>query len=232
MKTFAIGDVHGCLSELRRLMDIMSPARDDLLIFMGDFVDRGPDSKGVVDYVLDLPQPRICLRGNHEEALLEFLQSGQYWLYQVFGIDSTLRSYGLDPGQVPETDLAARLRLRLPPRHLEFFQSLRLWYEDGEYMFVHAGLDPLTPELREPRTLLWIRDLFVYSKVNFGKRIVFGHNPFYGGRPYFDNYKIGLDTGCWRTGVLTGMELPGEKIYQTAPRRPAQSAKYLGVRTG
>lgn len=217
MKTFAIGDIHGCLTELNLLLDMMSPADDDMIVFLGDYIDRGPDSKGVIDRILGLKQPHICLRGNHEAALLDFRETGEYWLYQVFGIESTFRSYGIEPSSLSEAEISRQLFERLPPEHLDFLHSLTLWYEQGDYLFVHAGLDPLTPELRDPRTLLWIRDMFVYSQVDFGKRVIFGHNPFYGANPLIDDYKIGIDTGCWKTGVLTGIELPGERIYQTAP---------------
>jgi serine/threonine protein phosphatase 1 len=219
MKTYAFGDIHGCGRQLDELLDIISPARDDQLVFIGDYIDRGPDSKGVIDRILDLPQSKITLMGNHEAAFMDFLETGEFWMYQVFGIEATFESYGVVPQDRPDSEVTRQMNEALPDLHREFFQSLQLWYESDDYIFVHAGLDPLTPELRDRKTLLWIRELFIYSQVDFGKRVIFGHFPFYDGEAFFDEYKIGIDTGCWKSGVLTAIELPSEKIHQTKGKK-------------
>ena len=210
-RIFAIGDIHGCLDQLQRLMELVTinPERDTL-VFIGDYIDRGPDSRGVVDYVLDLKERMgntVCLLGNHEHMLRDYLTDGPCGgLYLSNGGDATFASYGISA----ERDDAAT---RIPESHLEFFRSLPTYYETEEYIFVHAGMKPGIPlEEQQNNDLLWIRYSFINSDHDFGKIVVFGHTPLMS--VHVDDYKIGIDTGAVYGGVLTCLELPAMKLYQ------------------
>ncbi len=210
-KIYAFGDIHGCLDKLERLMDEINPDLErDTLVFLGDYIDRGPDSKGVVDYFLGLRETAgkvICLRGNHEQMFLDYLRNqGNRDLYFLNGGMNTLRSYGLseiDP--IGEADL--------PERHLRFFKSLLPFHETEEYIFVHAGLRPGRPlEKQNREEMIWIRGDFIFGPCEFGKTVVFGHTPFH--QPFVEDCKIGIDTGAVFGGRLTCLELPERKFHQ------------------
>jgi len=198
-KIFAIGDVHGCLSMLKVLVGKLPIAKEDAIVFLGDYIDRGPESKGVVDFVIDLKTKHnvVCLMGNHERMLLDYLCGMNRKLYLYNGGVATLDSYG---GSIPQN-------------HIDFFESLLPYYETEDYFFVHAGVvknRPLGMQLEE--VSLWVRDEFIDSDYDFGKIIVFGHTPFK--EPLIHKNKIGIDTGACFDGVLTCIELPSVKIYQ------------------
>ncbi len=207
---YAIGDIHGNLDLLKRLLEKIQPdlARDRL-IFMGDYLDRGPNPKGVVDYVLGLkrlapPQQVICLKGNHEAMFLNFLQGRDLELFLYNGGLSTLRDYW---GEAWE-DLA---QLVLPPEHRQFFEALRLYYETPDYLFVHGGLKPgVDPAEQDEEDLLWIRGDFIASLEDFGKKVIFGHTPFQ--QPLVMPNKIGIDTGAAYGNRLTCLILPREEF--------------------
>ena len=212
-KIFAIGDIHGCLRHLQEMMEIIDPDPwKDTLVFIGDYIDRGPDSRGVVDFVIDLRfkfRNTVCLLGNHERMFLNC---------HVFGVDrelflrnggrETLRSYGTVRG--PRGQAAD-----VPENHMEFFRSLESRWETEEYIFVHAGLRPHVPlEEQSVDDLIWIRHEFFLSTYDFGKTVVFGHTPF--GEPFVVNGKIGIDTGAVYGGKLTCLELPDMKFHFVA----------------
>lgn len=210
-KIFAVGDIHGCLDKLRRLMEKTRPdRRTDTLVFLGDYIDRGPDSRGVVDFVLDLRETHdrvVCLLGNHEEMLLDYLRDpGSRNLYFNNGGRNTLRSYGIDPdGPVRDADF--------PGDHLRFFRTLLLYYETGDYLFVHAGLRPgIPPDRQNRKDLIWIRDEFLFVDGDLEKTVVFGHTPIR--RPYEKGRRIGIDTGAVFGGPLTCLELPAMTYHQ------------------
>ena len=202
-KTFIIGDIHGCLDLLKRLLDKIawSPERDSL-IFLGDYIDRGKDPKGVVDYILDLNilSSKIeCLKGNHEAMFQDFLSGRDRDTFLVNGGWKTLESYGntiiLDQGCV------------IPPDHRAFYDSLKLYIELEDHYVVHAGFRPgLKVEEQTEEDMLWIRKAFIYSDYDFGKKVVFGHTPFHD--PLIMENKIGLDTGAVYGNRLTCLELP------------------------
>jgi serine/threonine protein phosphatase 1 len=208
--TFAVGDIHGELGLLSKLIDKLSPGPADRLVLLGDYIDRGEESRGVIDYLLGLSRRCECLflMGNHEDMMLDYLENAcaRYgpltWLLN--GGTSTLDSYGAVD--------AADLRQMMPSAHLDFFHGLLERFEDERYIYVHAGLAP-EPEL-ESRfgTHLWIRESFIFSTKSFGKKVVFAHTP--QPAPLIMANKIGLDTGAFYTGVLTALELPGEVIHQ------------------
>lgn len=190
-----IGDVHGCLRTLKRLMrKIQWHPQKDRLIFLGDYIDRGKDSKGVIEYLMTLSAESDkveCLMGNHEAAFLDYLSGLDTRTFLANGGRSTLLSY----------------RNHVPPEHLEFLKSLKPWLELEEYYVVHAGMRPGVPMHRQTlEDLVWIRDTFIYSDYEFGKRVIFGHTPF--SEPLIMPNKIGLDTGAVYGRRLTCLELP------------------------
>ena len=199
--TYAIGDVHGCRQKLRRLLSFCvrhrgeRPAR---FVFVGDYIDRGPDSRGVVETLLglqrDMPGQVVCLRGNHEAAMLRALpwgeEEGLLWI--AMGGAKTLLSYGV------------KQPAELPARHLGWLEALPLSFDDGRRLFVHAGVNPLRPLTRQRDSdLLWIREPFLSSERDFGRLIVHGHTPLEDGLPDWRPNRLNLDTGAVFGGPLT-----------------------------
>lgn len=211
-KIFAIGDIHGCLLHLDKMMAKLDiDAQNDTLVFIGDYIDRGPDSKGVVDVVLDIRKRIknvVCLTGNHEQMFLNYYREGRdEELFLHNGGLNTLISYGLvGTGKKHPT---------IPDNHMEFFTTLQPYYGMDDYIFVHAGMRPGIPLDRQaPDDLLWIRYEFINSPYDFGKIVVFGHTPLSFAAPLINKNKIGLDTGAVYGGKLSCVELPEMKIHQ------------------
>jgi diadenosine tetraphosphatase ApaH/serine/threonine PP2A family protein phosphatase len=209
-KIFAVGDIHGSFDRLQELMKkIPIDFAHDTLVFIGDYIDRGPASVEVVDYLIGLKNrvpETIFLKGNHEDMLEKYLDGTDRFTYLLNGGQNTLDSY-----------LSRNLQSELypiPSNHMEFFKTLRLYYETEAYIFVHAGLRPKVPlASQETEDLLWIRDKFIYSKYDFGKTVVFGHTPLE--KPLVESNKIGIDTGAVYGNALTCIQLP-ELIFFTA----------------
>jgi serine/threonine protein phosphatase 1 len=205
---FAIGDVHGCLPHLETLMERIRPLiypDEDTIVFLGDYVDRGPDPKGVVDYLLRLREEfpgTVFLKGNHEDLLLDWhLHGRNYDLYLYNGGSSTIRSYSRGG------------TFYVPPEHLDFFTNLRPYYETSDYVFVHAGLRPgIALEMQDQQDLMWIRDEFIYAPHSFGKMVIFGHTPYH--HVFQGTDKIGIDTGAVYGGKLTCVALPDVTFYR------------------
>ena len=202
-RIFAIGDIHGCYDRLKALMEkIPIDYSRDGLVFIGDYIDRGPHSVEVVDYLIQLKNrfPEvILLKGNHEDMLDKFLNGADRFTYLLNGGQQTLDSYLTKPVQSEFSPI--------PPDHMEFFKSMRLFYETEEFIFVHAGLRPRVPlESQNTEDMLWIRDKFVSSKYDFGKRVIFGHTPLK--KPLVEPNKIGIDTGAVYGNALTCIQLP------------------------
>jgi serine/threonine protein phosphatase 1 len=208
-KIFAIGDIHGCYDKLRRLMERLPyDPEKDVLVFLGDYIDRGPKSKEVLNYLCHLRRQSekiIMLIGNHENLMLEYLRTGDPSLLPFLrhlGIDATLDSYGADSPQ----------HLQQPPffpkEHLELFRSLLPYWETEEYIFVHAGLDPDIPLAQQELSILCeTRTSFLSEDHDYGKLVIFGHTPF--DMPYVTPTRIGIDTGAVYGNLLTALELPG-----------------------
>lgn len=235
---YAVGDVHGRLDLLGPLLrDIAEdalasqPAERPLLVMLGDYVDRGPDSKGVVDLLLEMKGygrlETLTLKGNHEEALLRFLHDpmfGATWLDNGGG--PALASYGVQPPASrtdPEAwaEASAAFNAALPPAHREFFERLELMTTVGDYAFVHAGVRPgVAIEDQAERDLLWIRQEFLQAPGPFGKVVVHGHTP--AEEAQMLKHRLGVDTGAYATGVLTAVRLEGEdqRLIQQRARRP------------
>lgn len=222
-RVYAIGDVHGCLAELALLTEaIREDARgfagDITIVFVGDFIDRGPASAGVLDYLTGSRLPggtHRFLMGNHEEAMLEVLdgnaESLAGWLR--FGGMQTLESYGISRGEVYRLglDLPARMREVVPPSHVSFLRRLEDQVRIGDYLFVHAGIRPGTP-LREQDQfdLRWIRGEFLDDdETDHGVMVVHGHT--IAAKPELKRNRIGIDTGCFSSGKLTALVLEGEE---------------------
>ncbi len=196
-----------------------------MLIFLGDYVDRGPNSKGVVDKLIQgfaPPYSAICLKGNHEELLLSFLgdpSTGSNWLRN--GGEAALSSYGVDLEVAPDTfwddeevlKKAAKLfRAALPESHLQFYRELKLSWRAGDYFFAHAGVRPNERlDRQSEEDLLWIRNEFLNSKDDFGAVVVHGHTP--ARFPQNLPNRIGLDTFAVRTGKLTAVGLEGPERW-------------------
>lgn len=221
---YAIGDIHGRADLLDRLLrDIELDAAAihgvarRTLVFVGDYVDRGPDSRGVVDRLLTGPPSgfdAVFLRGNHEAFLLDFLRRPDalsLWLYN--GAAETLASYGLDVSDTALRQADAgtwrdRFVERLPQDHRAFYEALALSAVIGDYLFVHAGVRPGVPlDRQDPGDLMWIREAFLESRRSFGHMVVHGHTP--GSEPVTRPNRIGIDTGAWMTGRLTALRLWG-----------------------
>jgi serine/threonine protein phosphatase 1 len=223
---YVIGDVHGRVDLLYPLLRKVAfnaarlPAEEQReLIFLGDYVDRGPDSRGVIGLVLSTIAEQdfwavTALKGNHEAALMEFLNEPATWpMWAQFGARETLSSYGVDPpdwngGEAEWARASRELGLLMPASHKEFLQGLPLAVERGDYMFAHAGVRPGIPlHQQTEQDLLWIRDDFLRSERRLDKVIVHGHTP--AEDPYLGEHRIGLDTGAYATNVLTAIRLKG-----------------------
>lgn len=226
---FAVGDIHGradLLSEMLRMLEarVASEQREagpPVVIFLGDFVDRGPQSAAVIDLLLaGRPQGYEArfLKGNHEQSMLAFLEApleNRAWLLQ--GGSETLTSYGVQPPSLLNASdedwaaAAAALRARLPAAHLDFLNSLERYVALGDYAFVHAGVDPSrTLEQQTDEDLFWSRAAFIASKRSFSHRVVHGHTPV--DRPYADHRRIAIDTGAYASGTLTAARFEGERV--------------------
>jgi len=229
---FAVGDIHGCLDLLEGLLEgiKVATARDErppLIIFLGDYVDRGPDSMGVIDRLIAVAESYPGARflcGNHEEAMIRFLadpQGGPAW--STYGGRATLLSYGVRPPGRNADDAAwaraqQKLNARIPPAHLKFLWGLEDFVEVGDYLFAHAGVRP-DRSLRgqTSRDLRWIREPFLSNDRPLEKMIVHGHTPSL--QPHADLARIGVDTWAYKTGVLTALELRGrQRRYLQAVR--------------
>ncbi len=206
-RLFIIGDVHGCLHALDSLINEIEwrPERDEL-IFLGDYIDRGENSSGVIDYLIRLSSlsPNVrCLMGNHEDLFLDYLYGGDINTYLFNGGGATLKSYRVNG------------KVTVPREHISFLKSLQLYIELDDYYVVHAGFRPGVEIAKQSlRDLLWIREPFLYSDYDFGKPIIFGHTPF--SVPLVTDNKIGLDTGAVFGNRLTCIELPERKFHSVS----------------
>ncbi len=222
---YAIGDIHGRLDLLQELAAMIERDAADvdasrrLIICLGDFIDRGDNSYGVVEHLLQEPPDsfeRICLIGNHESYLLRFLDDitvAAAWL--TYGGRKTLASYGVPSPAGSDNegawlDMQAELRARVPEPHLAFLRSLAPSHREGDYLFVHAGVRPGIPlERQDPDDLMWIREEFLTDARDFGAVVVHGHS--ISPRPENLANRIGVDTGAYMTGHLTCAVLWGSE---------------------
>ena len=218
-RIYAVGDVHGCLERLKALHALIAddlesrPIAEPLLLHLGDYVDRGPDSAGVIALlaaaspVADVPT--VNLMGNHEQMMLAAIatgetEAGELWLANG-GADSLL-SWG-----VPRSAQPKEWPSYLPKAHLIFLRDLAPSYEAGDYLFVHAGIRPGIPLERQTRhDMMWIREPFLSCKEPFGRVVVHGHTPRQ--EPTVRPNRIGIDTGAVMGGVLTCVVLEEDRL--------------------
>ncbi len=240
MRTFVIGDIHGRCAQFEQLCEMLPrDAARDTLVLLGDLIDRGEDSYGVVRACLALadasPAHGIFLRGNHEQMLLDFLEGqSELWLHTGVGSHFTMESYGVTAEAIEACEradadeealecLRAELRRRIPPAHLDLLRRSRLFYEDECAIYVHAGLDGgRHPRETSPEHLLWSRDSDFFLHYT-GKPCVFGHTPApflpLRGRVgrhgiYIFHSAIGIDSGYTHDHPLSCLELPSCTLRQ------------------
>ncbi len=245
-RTFAVGDIHGDLAALRLLFDrLPALTPDDTVVFLGDYIDRGPDSAGVVAWMRDFmarsPAKVVALRGNHEDAWLQVVDEG--WPEFIFprgnGCLESLRSF--TGGPVPDEDevptnaeLEAMFAAKfLPHEVVAWMRELPFFYEDEHAIYVHAGIKrvgdgfPHPREVEPQKALLWLRDRDFFENYR-GKLVVFGHTTTRTLPNELSTYTpddptdlwagpacIGLDTACGKGGFLTAFELPAKRVYET-----------------
>ena len=195
--TYAIGDIHGCMDKLRRLVRrCQSDAGDQIkFVFLGDYIDRGPDSRTVVEYLIALQNRMmtrvVCLLGNHEELALAALHGSlneEQWLFNGGG--ETLRSYGITAAA------------EMPDEHIAWMKSLPTYHDDGRRFFVHAGIHPSRPlDAQDEHDLIWIREPFLSNNKDYGRLIVHGHTPVRA--PEVRPNRVNIDTGAVLGGPLT-----------------------------
>ncbi len=225
---WVIGDIHGCLDELEELLDLI-PGKDPLL-FIGDYIDRGPASAGVVDRVIEEEHRSVFLKGNHEDMMLAYYRDpesreGLAWTFWGNGGPATLRSYGLTEEDPYES---------YPKRHRDFYENLGLYYEDDECIAVHAGVRvgrgkdaSAAVAEQDPEDLIWIREEWIRNEHRWdGKRVFYGHTPsrYVLGTaaqddPIVGQKSVGLDTGCVFGGSLTAMNTKTDELIQVKARR-------------
>lgn len=234
MRLIAIGDIHGQLEKLRKLLGIVRPIQNDKLVFLGDYIDRGPDSKGVVDCLMELADqvPCVFLRGNHEQMMLDTLASDApdrlpswkrlteicplwametgylsdpgVWLKN--GAQATMQSYGASQGLFPfQWDL-------IPQKHIDFLAKSVLWHREKGFLFVHAGAYENKPLENQMEKLLWER----FSPPGEQEIHVVGHDVTPDGAPYFEPGRYSLDTGAGLDGPLTACDVLTKEIWQTS----------------
>lgn len=221
LRVYAVGDVHGCVALLDEMHDRIADdaasfVDDKLIVYLGDYIDRGPDSRGVVERLLHRVPKGFSIRflkGNHEAALLDFLENAEtYRVWRAYGAPETLLSYGVRPPLFDALEQleSARKSLRsvMPQDHLAFYTALESKVVVGDYAFVHAGIRPGIPLASQCEAdLLWIREEFLDCASPFEKIIVHGHTPV--AMPQRFSNRIAVDTGAYATGVLTCAVLEG-----------------------
>ncbi len=235
-RVYAVGDIHGRADLIRRLHgsirdDAANGAPDvrKVVVYIGDYIDRGLESREVIDFLLDNPLDgfeSVYLKGNHEEQLLDFLDDlgvGEAWLR--IGGDATVHSYGvrIPKDMAPETRLPylqESLRHSVPQRHLDFLSRLEMMREIGDYLFVHAGINPYESLKRQtPEDMLWIRDEFLESEANYGVVVVHGHSVT--DAPDIRDNRIGIDTGAYVSNNLTCLVLEGSTKRFLSTKEPS-----------
>lgn len=206
--TCAIGDVHGHIEKLNVVLDRCRrrAGADARLVFIGDYIDRGPDSRAVVELLMDLQQRRpgrvICLRGNHEAVVLAFARDALHtlpddvdhraWLSDLGGGLATLASYGVEHAS------------ELPEEHLDWMAALPTFYDDGQRYFAHAGVHPARPLAKQrEEDLVWIREPFLSHAGDYGRLVVHGHTPVAARIADFRINRLNIDTGACYDGPVT-----------------------------
>jgi serine/threonine protein phosphatase 1 len=225
-QAYAVGDVHGRLDLLDQLLAAIEQdverrrRRRTALVFLGDLIDRGPDSRGVIERLRTYRHDRLkpyFLAGNHEEVLLRLLngERGVLMNWLQYGGAECLMSYGFDPAKLDldkERAALAIIKNVIPEDHAAFIGSFADTLRFGDYLFVHAGIRPgVDLALQNQSDLRWIRSPFLEDRSDHGMIVVHGHT--IGGDVEFEPNRIGIDTGAYRTGVLTALALEGDQRW-------------------
>lgn len=226
---YAVGDIHGRADLLTEMLALLEERAAEerraggapVVVFLGDYVDRGPSSPAVIDLLLGgrpAGYRRHFLKGNHEQFMLQFLDApleNRAWVLQ--GGAETLVAYGAHPPPSLSAtdedwlDVAATFRARVPEAHIEFLRGLERYVVYGDYAFVHAGVDPARSlEEQTDEDLYWSRDRFIASRRRFSHRVVHGHTPV--DRPYADERRVAVDTGAYASGTLTAARFEGADL--------------------
>lgn len=225
-RLYAVGDIHGRLDLLDDLLgriedDIVArPGPGAAVVFLGDLIDRGPQSAGVIERLCTLgafPAKTVCLLGNHEEALLRVLaaEPGLAYDWLGYGGDACATSYGVDPVALTAMDearIAATLAAAIPARHIAYLKACGDTVTFGDYLLVHAGIRPgVAIEDQEPKDLRWIRQPFLSDAHDHGCMVIHGHTISEGVDQRSN--RIGIDTGAYRTGILTAAVVEGTDLH-------------------
>jgi serine/threonine protein phosphatase 1 len=225
-RAYAIGDVHGRLDLLLSLLDEIErdnarrPAAKTYLVMLGDLIDRGPDSCGVIDHLIRHSgsfSRTIHLKGNHEEFFLDILKGDDdsipHWL--VYGGYECAESYGVSRGwtlNATPNEIGDRLRASVPKEHVRFLEEMGDSFRFGDYLFVHAGIRPGVPLAQQSsKDLRWIREGFLDDRTDHGMVVVHGHTIV--DRPEQHSNRIAVDTGAYRSGLLTAVGLEGKERW-------------------
>jgi serine/threonine protein phosphatase 1 len=217
MSRYVIGDIHGCAEELRRLIDALPLRGGDSVVFLGDYIDRGPDSAAVVAYLISLREQLdgiewVFLKGNHEDMFLSYLGlDGQHGnMFLINGGKATLASYGVAPDQF----LPAQAFKAMPVAHVRFYEALEKYHQMDSFFCVHAGIHPQKPLTEQTdEEFFWIRNAFIYSSHGLPYTVLFGHTP--QSTVLYDlPYKVGLDTGLVYGNMLTCLDVDEKVLYQ------------------
>ena len=234
MRTYAIGDIHGHLERLRAAHDLVAADRaatgDETarIVHVGDLVDRGPDSRGVIDYLSAGQaegQPWVVLKGNHDRMFAAFLKgesdpalrSDLTWLHERIGGVETLMSYGIEasPWQRPDAVRVAA-QASVPAAHVAYLDALPVYFQEGEVLFVHAGIRPGVDLTQQTETdMVWIRDAFLNDTRDHGALVVHGHSPVEAVTHYGN--RINIDTGVAYGGPLSAIVIEGRDAWLLTP---------------
>ncbi|NWK56066.1 serine/threonine protein phosphatase [Verrucomicrobiaceae bacterium N1E253] len=216
MRNLAIGDIHGCLKALETLVDFVDPKPEDTLITLGDYIDRGPQSKGVIEYLIELRKSHklIALKGNHE-AMMEDARTN----------DEDLMNWLLNGGIETLTSFCAVEFAQIPSSCWEFFQSCQDYYETNDHIFVHAGLIPdMTLDEQPGEALYWLR-FFDTEHHMSGKTIICGHTPQRNGKPTAEEHAICIDTWACNKGWLTCLDVESGRYWQANQKGKTRKGK-------
>jgi serine/threonine protein phosphatase 1 len=224
LRVYAIGDVHGRLDLLEKTMSRIdadlgrSPSANAVEIYLGDYIDRGPASRGVLDRLIwrGLERKTVFLKGNHETYVPQFFENPAIlddW--RAYGGLETLLSYGLKPSinanAAEQIELAKALKAAIPKTHQQFLGRLKLSVSCGDFFFVHAGIKPKVPLAQQrEEDLLWIRDDFLLCEDEFEKIVVHGHTPVRD--PDIRPNRINIDTGAYATGRLSCIRIERDSV--------------------
>lgn len=238
-RIYAIGDIHGCYDQMVALLELIGQddarrgnSQKTTILFLGDLIDRGPDSAKVIEYLIDLTdnyENILVLRGNHEQAFLDIAKGRQDMVHDWLrmGGRRTLRSYGIDPDWASSNSVALPMRIQeqVPRQHIKWLSKLPYCARSDGYFFCHAGVRPGVP-LKNQTThdLMWIREDFLAYEGNHEAVIVHGHN--IEEDVMISSSRIGVDTGAYKTGRLSAIMLEDGRVHpiSTRSRQTARAA--------